>query len=150
MIRIRLATEEDTDTIVGFQLRMAIESEGIELDPETLRDGVHAVFLDPHKGKYFMAVDGDNIVGSLLITPEWSDWRNKWAMWIQSVYVEPRYRRQGVFRMMYENIKEMVSRDNQVAGLRLYVDVENKNAAEVYKAVGMDGEHYRVFEWMKK
>jgi ribosomal protein S18 acetylase RimI-like enzyme len=71
-------------------------------------------------------------------------------MWIQSVYVEPRYRRQGVFRMMYENIKEMVSRDNQVAGLRLYVDVENKNAAEVYKAVGMDGEHYRVFEWMKK
>ncbi len=149
MIRIRLATEEDTDAIVGFQLRMALESEDLQLDPETLRNGVHAVFLDPHKGKYFLAVDGDTIIASLMITPEWSDWRNQWVLWVQSVFVEPKYRRQGIFRMMYQHLIDLVSKDDYSAGLRLYVDADNKNALEVYKAIGMDGDHYRVFEWMK-
>lgn len=149
MVRIRLATEHDTDAIVGFQLKMALESEGLELDPETLENGVHAVFLDPHKGKYFLAVDDEVIIASLMITPEWSDWRNQWVMWVQSVYVEPKYRRRGIFRMMYEHLKEQVLKDNNTAGLRLYVDTENKNAVEVYKALGMDGDHYRLFEWIK-
>jgi GNAT superfamily N-acetyltransferase len=149
MISIRLANEGDTKAIVEFQLSMALESENLELDHETLHNGVHAVFLDPQKGKYFLAVDNEKIIASLMLTPEWSDWRNQWVFWIQSVYVEPAYRRRGVFKKMYEHIKEMVWHDDDTAGLRLYVDVSNKNAVEVYKAIGMDGDHYTVFEWMK-
>jgi ribosomal protein S18 acetylase RimI-like enzyme len=149
MISIRLANEGDTEAIVEFQLKMALESESLELDHETLENGVHAVFLDPQKGKYFLAVDDDMIIASLMLTPEWSDWRDQWVMWVQSVYVEPKYRRQGVFKMMYEHIRKIVQQDDNTAGLRLYVDVSNKNAVEVYKAIGMDGDHYTVFEWMK-
>ena len=150
MIHIRLANEEDTDTIIEFQMRMAMESEGLKLDPETLKSGVHAVFLDPQKGRYFVAEEDDRVVGSLMITFEWSDWRNLWAIWVQSVWVEPDFRRKGVFRLMYEHLKQLVHDDDTAAGLRLYVDVNNNNAVEVYKALGMDGDHYRVFEWMKK
>ena len=149
MVRIRLAKEKDAEAIVGFQLRMARESENMELDQETLQKGVRSVFLDPSKGRYFVAVDDENIVASLMITPEWSDWRNRWVFWLQSVFVEPKYRKKGIFRMMYEHLKELTKKDESVAGLRLYVDRGNKNAAEVYKAIGMDGDHYRVFEWMK-
>lgn len=149
MVRIRIATEKDVEAIVGFQLRMARESENMELDLETLQKGVSSVFLDPSKGKYFVAVDDEQVVASLMITLEWSDWRNQWVYWIQSVFVEPKYRKKGTFRMMYEHLKKLAKKDESLAGLRLYVDLDNKNAAEVYKAIGMDGDHYRVFEWMK-
>jgi GNAT superfamily N-acetyltransferase len=148
MVRTRLATDNDIDAIVDFQSRMAYESEGLELDQQTLRKGVHAVFLDPQKGKYHLAVEGERIIGSLMITTEWSDWRNQWVLWVQSVYVVPEYRRRGVFRKMYEHLMTLVRDDPEAAGLRLYVDSKNKNAAMVYEALGMDGDHYRMFEWL--
>ncbi|NOX85289.1 MAG: GNAT family N-acetyltransferase [Chlorobi bacterium] len=150
MFRIRLANEEDSRAIIDFQMKMAMESEGFELDTETLTNGVIAVFRDPQKGKYFVVDHDGKIIASMLLTPEWSDWRNRWILWIQSVYVLPEYRKKGVFRMMYGHAKKLIEDDKDCAGLRLYVDVDNKNALAVYRALGMDGDHYRVFEWMKE
>lgn len=150
MVKIRLATEEDSKEIIEFQLKMALESEGVELNRDTLTDGVVSVFKDPQKGKYFVAEDNQKIVGSMLTTYEWSDWRNQWVFWLQSVYIIPSFRGKGVFRLMYDEIKTQVEREKGVAGIRLYVDVSNKNAIGVYNSVGMDGEHYKVFEWMNE
>jgi GNAT superfamily N-acetyltransferase len=150
MVQIRVATEEDKDFIADFQMKMARETEGLELRPEVLNEGVLRVLRDPEKGKYFVADDGGKVVGSLLITYEWSDWRNRWVLWIQSVYVLPEYRQQGVFRALYQHIKDWALRDTGVAGIRLYVDKTNQKAIQVYRKLGMDGEHYRLFEWMKR
>lgn len=150
MVQIRVATEEDKEFIAGFQMKMAMETEGLQLDEKTLNEGVIRVLRDPEKGKYFVADDDGRVVGSLLITFEWSDWRNKWVLWIQSVYILPEYRKQGVFKNMYSHIKEWAISDNTVAGLRLYVDKTNKNAIEVYRKLGMNGDHYQLFEWMKE
>lgn len=150
MVKIRLATEEDGDTIIGFQLKMAKESEEINLDAEILEQGVFAVFKDPQKGKYFVVEEECKIVGSMLITYEWSDWRNKWVFWLQSVYIIPSHRRKGIFRLMFEHIQQLVEHDDSSAGIRLYVDISNTNALEAYKSVGMDGGHYKVFEWMNE
>jgi ribosomal protein S18 acetylase RimI-like enzyme len=149
MVRIRLALEEDKKTIAQFQIEMAKETEGLKLDLEVLINGVTAVFRDPVKGKYLVAEDGKQIVGSMLLTPEWSDWRDKWILWIQSVYVMPEFRKNKIFSLMYEFAKQIAERDEEVAGMRLYVDNSNERAVQVYKAIGMDGDHYRVFEWMK-
>ncbi|HDO27947.1 MAG TPA: GNAT family N-acetyltransferase [Bacteroidetes bacterium] len=149
MFRIRLAIEADTQAIIDFQMKMALESEGFQLNRETLASGVIAVFRDPQKGKYFVAEHDGEVIASMLLTPEWSDWRNRWVFWLQSVYVLPDYRKKGVFRMMYSHAKKLVEEDNDCAGLRLYVDVDNKNALAVYRALGMNGDHYKVFEWMK-
>lgn len=149
MIHIRLSNEYDGDKIVDFQRAMARETEGMELDPEVVKEGVMSVYRDHQKGKYYVAVDNDEIVGSLMLTPEWSDWRNCWVMWIQSVYVVPDYRNKGVFRKMYDHIIETVGKTDEVSGIRLYVDKSNKNAIDVYRKLGMDGEHYQLFEWMK-
>jgi len=149
MVQIRLATEEDKEAIADFQMKMAMETEGMHLNEETVQSGVLNVFRDPKKGKYFVAVENGQIIASTLLTNEWSDWRNQWFLWIQSVYVLPEKRGKGVFRKMYQNIQEMVNSDNEIAGLKLYVDSENLSAIETYKAVGMDGEHYKLFEWYK-
>jgi ribosomal protein S18 acetylase RimI-like enzyme len=149
MVQIRLATEEDKDVIAGFQLKMALETEDLLLDEKTVREGVLGVFRDPSKGKYFVATDGQQVIASTLLTNEWSDWRNQWFLWIQSVYVLPEKRGKGVFRKMYESIRQMIKNDETIAGLKLYVDSENESAIATYKAIGMDGEHYKLFEWYK-
>jgi ribosomal protein S18 acetylase RimI-like enzyme len=149
MVQIRLAIEEDTEVICGFQMKMALETEDLQLNEETVHSGVLNVFRDPSKGKYFVAVEDQKVIASTLLTNEWSDWRNQWFLWIQSVYVLPEYRGKGVFRNMYETIKEMVRADDNIAGLKLYVDSENESAIATYKAIGMDGEHYKLFEWYK-
>jgi len=149
MVQIRLATEEDQDVIADFQLKMALETEDLRLDEKTVREGVLGVFRDPSKGKYFVATEDKQVIASTLLTNELSDWRNQWFLWIQSVYVLPRERGRGVFRKMYETIREMVKDDASVAGLKLYVDSENESAIATYKAIGMDGEHYKLFEWYK-
>jgi GNAT superfamily N-acetyltransferase len=149
MVQIRLALEEDVNVITDFQIKMALETEGVHLKKETVISGVNSVFLDPTKGKYFVAAEDKKVIASTLLTNEWSDWRNQWFLWIQSVYVIPEKRGKGIFRMMYEHIKEMVKNDNEIAGLKLYVDTENTNAIKTYKAIGMDGEHYKLFEWYK-
>ena len=147
---IRKAHPSEKDAIAGFQLLMARESEGMELDREELLKGVKGVFEDPSRGCYFVAEVGGMLVASLLITYEWSDWRNRTIYWLQSLYVVPEYRRQGIFRAMYDHIVNLVRKDPGAAGLRLYVDSGNMAAQGAYLSVGMDGGHYRVFEWMKE
>lgn len=145
----RRATSADAAAIVDFQLAMARETEDIELNPETLRRGVQAVFERPGLGDYYVAEQAGRVIGSLMITYEWSDWRAGMIWWIQSVYVVPEARGRRVYAGLYEHIKRVVEADESLRGLRLYVDERNTVAQQVYARLGMDGEHYRVFEWMK-
>ena len=147
MIKIRKAIRKDSEAIIRFQQAMAMETEGMELKREVLTNGVHAVFNDHGKGQYYVAEDEGRIVASLMITYEWSDWRNANVWWFQSVYVIPEYRRKGIFRMMYDHVKSEGLAEG-IAGLRLYVESENHRAQKTYEAMGMDGEHYRTYEWM--
>lgn len=147
MISIRPSVKDDADIISDFQIAMALETENLTLDKDVVGKGVIAVYNDPVKGGYYVATENDKVVGSLMITPEWSDWRNCYVMWIQSVYIVPEYRRKGVFNMMYNYVKNRVAADN-VAGLRLYVDLSNSSARKVYEKIGMNGDHYQLFEQM--
>ena len=149
MVQIRKAKPEEAIKIVDFQLKMALETEQIILDETTLNEGVKKVFLHPEKGEYYVALVNNTIVASLLITFEWSDWRNRTIYWIQSVYVDKAHRRQGIYATMYAYIKELAKNDPAVGGIRLYVDKTNTSAQKTYSSLGMNGEHYQVFEWMK-
>lgn len=149
MISVRHATPLDFETIAGFQVRMARETENISLDPETVTRGVKRVFAKPDLGKYYVAEVNDKVIASLLTTYEWSDWRNGTVLWIQSVFVEPAYRNKGVFRMMYEKVQQVVLENETFLGIRLYVDKSNHPAQKVYNKLGMNGDHYLLFEWMK-
>lgn len=150
MLNIRFASETDHSTIVDFQLKMARETEGLELDKKTVEQGVMHIFRNPEKGRYLVACLDEKMVASLMLTPEWSDWRNRSVLWFQSVYVIPEARKKEVFKKMYAYVKQqLVVEGDENAGLRLYVDSTNAKAIEVYQRLGMDGEHYRVFEWMK-
>lgn len=148
-ITLRDATAEDLIFIVDCQLKMAMETEQLQLDAQTVTQGVKSVFEDPLKGFYLVGTESNRPCSCLMITPEWSDWRNNLVWWIQSVYVLPEFRKLGIFNKMYEHIKSIVMQCDDVAGLRLYVDNTNLPAQEVYKRVGMSDEHYRLFEWMK-
>ena len=147
--KIAYASADDIPFIVECQLNMALETEQLELNKATVTKGVEAVFADPAKGFYIVAKTNDSPVACLMVTPEWSDWRSSWMWWIQSVYVKPDFRKAGIFGMMYEYIKERVVENSKVSGIRLYVDKTNTRAQEVYRRVGMNGEHYSTFEWMK-
>jgi GNAT superfamily N-acetyltransferase len=147
-IRYRDAKRTDAGDIVDFQIAMARETEDFALDRETCTRGVAAVFDDPSKGRYFVAEADGKVAASLLITFEWSDWRNGVVWWIQSVYVRPEYRKQGIYARLYEHVKQQAS-DPSIKGIRLYVEKRNAVAQKVYERCGMNGEHYQVFEWMK-
>lgn len=146
---VRKANRKDIRTIARFQQKMAYETERLELDDRTLLNGVENVFLDPSKGFYLVAQEKEAVIASMMLTPEWSDWRNSLFLWIQSLYVLPEYREKGVFRMMYEHVREMVLDSDTYAGLKLYVDQGNTRAQEVYRKVGMTASHYNLFEWNK-
>jgi GNAT superfamily N-acetyltransferase len=145
----RAATVTDAGPIIEFQVAMARETESVELDQPVVVRGVHAVFDDPSHGRYFVAEADGEVIASLMITYEWSDWRNGNVWWIQSVYVRPAFRRRGVYARMYEAVRDAAARDASVRGIRLYVDRRNTPAQEVYRRCGMNGEHYLVYEWMK-
>ena len=145
----RPARREDARAIAGFQIAMARETEGLELDPATCALGVRAVFDDPSKGRYFVASVAGEPAASLLITYEWSDWRNGVVWWIQSVFVTPEARGRKVFSGLYAFIADLARADEGVRGLRLYVENKNISAQKVYAALGMSGDHYSVFERMK-
>ena len=146
---IRQATQEDHKSLVDFQLAMAHETEGIELYRPTVELGVQAVLNDSAKGNYYVAETNGQVVASLLTTFEWSDWRNGTILWIQSVYVKPAFRRNGVYRKMYAHIKELVKQNNNLNGIRLYADKTNLPAQKTYENLGMNQDHYTMFEWMK-
>jgi GNAT superfamily N-acetyltransferase len=148
-INIRKAKPSEAQTIADFQMLMAKETEDITLDLPTLEKGVNAIFAKSELGQYYVAEEGGKIVASLMTTFEFSDWRNSTVWWLQSVYVLPGYRKKGIFRKMYNHIKREVLLRSEVSGIRLYMVTTNRRAAGVYEAVGMDGERYRMFEWMK-
>jgi ribosomal protein S18 acetylase RimI-like enzyme len=146
-IRIRDALPEDREAIARSNEAMALETEHKTLDPEAVRLGVAAVLADPAHGRYFLAVnDAGSVVGQLMITFEWSDWRNGQFWWIQSVYVDPAARRQGVFKALYDHVEHLVRRTPGVCGLRLYVETDNVNAQRTYARCGMADAGYRVME----
>ena len=148
-IKIRKGNQSDIETIMGFQLDMALETENLVLDEQTVTKGVSAVIEDPSKGQYFLAVVDGKVVGSLMVTIEWSDWRNNKIYWIQSVFVKKEFRTMGIFKQLYLHIKNQVENDESLGGIRLYVDNTNLKAKQVYDRLGMNGDHYSVFEWMK-
>jgi len=148
-VTFREARTGDAGVIISFQLAMARETEELELDRDILTRGVEAVFADPNLGRYFVAEHEGRVIGSLMITYEWSDWRNGMVWWIQSVYVLPEHRGLGVYAGLYEHVKAFVNADPSIRGIRLYVDRRNSRAQQVYARLGMNGEHYSVFEWMK-
>ena len=149
MATYRKATLNDVLEIVRFQIAMAKETEEIELDSATCTAGVRAVLGHPDTGNYYVSEVDGIVAAALLITYEWSDWRNGVVWWIQSVYVLPQFRRKGIYRGLYLHIRGLAESQHEVKGIRLYVDRKNIPAQQVYTALGMNGNHYQVFEWMK-
>ena len=145
-IRVRRAIPDDLDTVVGFNAALAWESEGKTLDLQRLRTGVTAVVNREDLGSYFMAETEGQVVGQLLITTEWSDWRNGYFWWIQSVYVAPGYRRRGVYRALDGHVRAQAHQRGDVCGLRLYVDRDNHVARQVYASLGMQASQYDMLE----
>lgn len=145
-VSIRLAAPGDRDTIAGFNQAMAQETEHRALDLARLRRGVEAVLGDSSKGRYWVAEVDGQVVGQLLVTYEWSDWRNGAFWWIQSVYVDPAFRRQGVFRALYEHVVRQAEQAPEVCGLRLYVEQNNRRAQQTYERLGMKPTPYRIYE----
>ena len=146
---IRKATPADATVIIDFQQKMAWETEQMTLVPEIILNGVRAVFDNPSHGQYWVAEDNDRVIASLLITYEWSDWRNCNVWWFQSVYVLPEFRRTGIFKTMYQHLKDEAGKLG-IGGLRLYVETNNLKAQQTYEALGMTSQHYKMYEWMKE
>ena len=145
-VRIRDADARDGDLLVRFATAMARETEGLALDPAVLGPGVAALLADPRKGRVFVLEEDGTAVATLMLTTEWSDWRDGWWWWIQSVYVAPEARRLGVFRALYAHVEAEARATPGVCGLRLYVENANARAQATYAALGMVDAHYRVFE----
>lgn len=146
---IEKANLSHSDLIVKYQIAMALETENIHLDFITVQKGVLQVLSDSAKGHYYVAVDDRTVLGCFMITYEWSDWRNNWVWWLQSLYIPSEYRNRHIFTHMFQYIKNQIIEDNDVCGLRLYVDKTNLSAKEIYEHMGMSGDHYQTFEWMK-
>lgn len=148
-ITVRDAKSEDHKVITDFQMEMAMETEALKLDRDILSAGVSSVLRDSLKARYFIAQTESEAVGMLMITFEWSDWRNGWVWWIQSVYTKPGFRKMGIYRLLYDHIRNLVNSSDNIRGLRLYVDKRNVPAQRVYESLGMNGDHYTTYEWMK-
>jgi ribosomal protein S18 acetylase RimI-like enzyme len=145
-LSIRLAQPDDAARIAEFNLAMAFETEGRRLDHETVLRGVRAALADEGHGRYYLAERGGEAVGQLLVTREWSDWRDGWFWWIQSVYVTPAARGQGVYRRLHDQLVRQARAAGDVCGVRLYVDEGNGAARAVYGRLGMRETAYRLYE----
>lgn len=144
--RIRTARISDAAIIARFNREMALETEGRKLGPPRVLRGVKALLADRAKGTYFLAESGSEVIGQLLITYEWSDWRNGNFWWIQSVFVAPEHRGRGVFKALHAHIKRLARKRKNVCGIRLYVDAHNSKAKEVYARLGLKATHYELWE----
>lgn len=145
-IEITPARPEDAPTIALFNALMAEETEGRRLDPDTLAQGVHEALANSSRGRYYVARVDEELVGQMLITYEWSDWRNGNFWWVQSVYVRQDLREQGVFSALYGHVERLARETPEVCGLRLYVDQHNHSAQQTYQRLGMVKAHYDLFE----
>ena len=148
-LSIRKAQTHDAAVIAQYNSAMALETEGKALVPERIGAGVQRLINDPSLGFYLVAERGGQVVGCLLVTNEWSDWRNGLFWWIQSVYIEPGSRRQGVYRRLYEAIRELARADPAICGFRLYVEKDNAPAQQTYESLGMGRTHYLIYEELK-
>jgi GNAT superfamily N-acetyltransferase len=144
--RVRRATSDDVAIVVEFNRLLALESEDKALDPALLTPGVRQALADDHKGRYFLAEVEGQIAGQLGVTYEWSDWRNGWFWWIQSVYVRPEFRRRGVFRALFQHVRDAATSDPEVIGIRLYVETDNHAAHRTYQSMGLEWTTYQVME----
>jgi GNAT superfamily N-acetyltransferase len=145
-LTVREASPADAAVVVEFNRLLAAESEGKQLDRTVLAAGVAAQLADPQKGRYFLAEETGDILGQVGLTFEWSDWRNGWKWWIQSVYVRADARRRGVFRALFEHVRQAALQDGRVVGLRLYVDKGNQGAQRTYERLGMQASGYFLLE----
>lgn len=145
-VLIRHGELRDLETIALFNLQLAAETEALHLDPQTVTRGVQAALVDSHKGRYLVACCDGKVIGQLMLTWEWSDWRNGTIWWVQSVYVSKPYRQQGVFRQLFSTLKAEAQADPTVVGIRLYVERHNTSAHHVYEQLGMKDSGYEVFE----
>ena len=149
IFEIRVAMENDLDTIVEFNKAMALETENKILPHDKIYYGVKNILENPSLSFYIVADNDEKIIASLMITTEWSDWRNGLFWWIQSVYVIPEFRRKGVYRQMYSFIKTMANSVPEICGFRLYVEKENVTAQNTYKSLGMTETNYKLYEELK-
>jgi ribosomal protein S18 acetylase RimI-like enzyme len=147
--QIAVGVAADIEAIAQFQVDMAMESEGTTLDTQTVLRGVTEAMNDRNRGLYLVTRKESEVVGSLMITREWSDWNAQWYWWVQSVYVAPAHRGKGLFRAMYAKVKELASLEG-IEQVRLYVDKSNRVAQEVYRKVGMEECHYLMYEEVLK
>lgn len=145
-INIRQATLADAAIITEFNVNMALETENKQLDQHIVLKGVNNLIETPENGFYLVAEKDNKILGSLMITTEWSDWRNGDFWWIQSVYVKPEERRQGVYSSLYDSVTELAKSIQSVCGIRLYVEQNNSTAQQTYESLGMKASHYLVYE----
>jgi GNAT superfamily N-acetyltransferase len=145
-LSIRRAGPADAAIVIEFNRLLALESEGKTLDTALLSAGVAAGLADPNKSVYFLAEENGAAIGQMMYTTEWSDWRDGWFWWIQSVYVRPEARRRGVFRAIFEHVHQAARDNGNVIGLRLYVERENQVAQKTYQNMGMKPAGYLVFE----
>ena len=144
-VKIREAGKTDIPILAQHNQALANETENIELNTKTILSGVSKA-LDREDCHYFVAEFNGEVAGQIMITHEWSDWRNGLFWWIQSVYVKKEYRRKGVFRKMYKFIHERAIADKKCTGIRLYVENNNSVAQNVYNNLGMVETHYKLFE----
>ena len=145
-LRIRQAGPDDAETLAAFNRAMAAETEAKGLDEEISVQGVRALLERPQHGSYLLAEAEGRAVGSLMVTTEWSDWRNGFFWWVQSVYVRPDCRRQGVYRELYAHVRGSARAQTNVCGIRLYVENENESAQRTYENLGMTKTGYRLYE----
>ena len=146
---IRKGQSSDWQQISSFQKQMALETENKKLDQELVSQGVISVFKKTkgfHKGFYLVAELESSLIGSLLVTREWSDWRNGWFWWIQSVYVVENWRRMGVYKELHKTLCELATQEKNICGIRLYVEKTNEKAQSVYQSLGMTESNYLLYE----
>ena len=145
-MKIRKASVSDKNIIRDFNIALALETENLKLDPLLVMQGVEAVLDDNSKGFYLLAIEENHVIGQLMITTEWSDWRNGYFWWIQSVFIHPDFRQQGVFKQLTQGVRSLANHKSSICGLRLYVDNENENARRVYQQLGWIETNYSLFE----
>ncbi|MCG9754874.1 GNAT family N-acetyltransferase [Shewanella insulae] len=145
-MQIRKGQQSDLTALVQFNQAMANETEGLSLDQQTLTQGVQTLLENPARGFYLVAEEAGEILGSLMVTYEWSDWRAKDYYWIQSVYIRPQNRRQGIYAKLYQAVKQVAEDNGGAASFRLYVEQDNLKAQKTYEALGMKQSYYLMYE----